>query len=368
MDDLRAMGLAAEDPSVAGSAQQLMLNAQERATRNALGNAASMGGGWRSQLTNERRALGQASALQADIAAQIGAMRANQQQAYRDSQIAALTQAGGIGTATNALEGQLSQGNLENQRLALTSQGQLALGRQQDASAFATSEANRAAMIDQANQQNRLNSLLGAGGLQANTMNSDTSLAQSDAALLAQIRQGNQQNALNSLLGAGNNATNILNSDLGFATNDAQIRTQRELANQQNALNAMLGAASAANTTAGLDANIGTANADRRATVDQNNRANSIAALQNAGVLSSTIRGQDVQLSVADQQALSSRIASAAQLSGSTFATQMDAAMRQQDLALRQQQFAFLQSQAPREWERYLAAAGSTAGLLGLIL
>lgn len=373
---LIALTEAQEGPS---AAESLMLNAQERATRNALGNASSMGGGWRSQVTNQRAALGQAAAQQADIAAQLGALRANEAATFRDQNINALGLAGGFSGDMSARDlalatsdadrlTQIAQGNQANTRESQIAAGALATGRMNSDTTLAMSDADRAIMNAQANNQNRLNALLGAGGLQASTLASDTSLAQSNASLLAQIRQGNQLNALQSLNAAANAQGTTLNADLGFATNDAQIRTQRELANQQNALNAMLGAASAANTTAGLDANIGTANADRRALVDQNNRANSIAALQNAGVLSSTIRGQDVQLSVADQQALSSRIASAAQLSGSTFATQMDAALRQQDLALRQQQFQFMQSQAPREWERYLAAAGSTAGLLGLIL
>jgi hypothetical protein len=365
MDQLVALAQAQEGPS---AAESLMLNAQERAVRNAMGNAASVGGGWRTQVTANQRALGQAATQQADIAAQIGAMRANEAANFRDQQISALTQAGGIGGGINSLNAGLAQSDLENARLGLTSQGQLALGRQQDASAFATSEADRSARIDQANQQNRLNSLLGAGQLQLGTLNSDTGLAQSDAALLAQIRQGNQRNALDSLLGAGNVASNTYAGDINFATNDASIRTQRELANQQNALNAMLGAANAANVTAGLDANIGTSNADRRATVDQNNRANSIAALQNAGVLSSATRGQDVQLSVADQQALTSRITAAANMSNSQYATQIDAALRQTDQRLRQQQFNdALARMPPAQVQQWLSAAGPVLGLLGVV-
>jgi hypothetical protein len=130
----------------------------------------------------------------------------------------------------------------------------------------------------------------------------------------------------------------------------------------------MLGAANAANVTAGLDANIGTSNADRRATVDQNNRANSIAALQNAGVLSSATRGQDVQLSVADQQALTSRITAAANMSNSQYATQIDAALRQTDQRLRQQQFNdALARMPPAQVQQWLSAAGPVLGLLGVV-
>lgn len=378
-DIIQRLIAAAERQEGPSAAESLMLNAQERAVRNAYGDAGSLGGGWRSQLTGQRRALGQAATMQADIAAQLGALRANEENAFRDRELAALTGAGGLSGAMGgrdlalaqgdaALLAQIRQGNQANERESQIAAGTLAGQRMVSDTGLAISDADRAILAAQGNQQNRLSAQLGAGQLQTGAMVSDTGLAQSNASLLAQIRQGNQQNSLNSLLGAGNTASNVLSSDLGFATNDAQIRTQRELANQQNALNAMLGAANAANTTAGLDQGIGIADANRRAQVDQNNRANSIAALQNAGVLSSTIRGQDVQLSIADQQALTSRINAAAQLSGSQFATQMDAAMRTQDLNLRQQQFEFLKSQSPREWERWLAAAGSTAGLLGIIL
>jgi hypothetical protein len=378
-DIIQRLLAAAEREEGPSAAQALMLNAQERAVRNAYGDAGSLSGGWRSQLTGQRRAMGQAATMQTDIAAQLGALRAQEENDFRNRELAALGQAGGLSgdmsgrdlslaQSDAALLAQIRQGNQTNFRESNMAAGALASGRMQSDTALAVSDADRAMLAAQGNQDNRLAAQLGAGGLQSAAMVSDTGLAQSNASLLAQVRQGNQQNSLNSLLGAGNTASNVLNADLGFATNDAQIRTQRELANQQNALNAMLGATNAANQTAGLDANIGTANADRRAQVDQNNRANSIAALQNAGVLSSTLRGQDVQLAVADQQALSSRIASAAGLAGSTFSTQMDAAMRQQDLNLRQQQFEFMKTQAPQEWERWLAAAGSTAGLLGVLI
>lgn len=378
-DIIQRLLAASALPDDQSQAEALMLNAQERAVRNAYGDAGSLGGGWRSQLTGQRRALGQAATMQADIAAQLGALRASETQQNRQRQLEALGAAGGLAgdmsgrdlslaQSDAALLAQIQQGNQENTRLGLTSAGQLGLGRLGDETSFQQGEANRAAAIAQANQANRLNSLLGAGGLQTSAMQSDTGLAQSNASLLAQVRQGNQLNSLNSLQAAGQTAGTALNADLGFATSDAQIRTQRELANQANSLAAMQAAANAANQTAGLDANIGMNNSNNRVTVDQNNRANSIASLQNAGVLSSTIRGQDVQLSVANQQALSSRISSAAQLSGTQFATQMDAALRQTDQQLRQQQFEFMKTQSPQEWERWLAAAGSTAGLLGVFL
>lgn len=377
-DIIQRLIAAAEAQEGPSAAESLMLNAQERAQRNAYGDAASLGGGWRSQLTGQRRAMGQAASQQADIAAQLGALRANEAATFRGQSIGALGTAGGLSgdmssrdaalaQSDASLLAQIRQGNQTNYRESQGMAGQLGMGRLTDASGFATNEADRRAVIEQANQANRLNSLLGAGNLQTGAMQSDTGLAQSNASLLAQVRQGNQANALASLQAAGQNQGTTLNADLGFATNDAQIRTQRELANQSNALNALLGASNAANNTAQIDSSIGINNSNNRVAVDQNNRANSIAALQNAGVLSSATRGQDVQLSVANQQALSSRISSAAQLSGTQFATQMDAALRQTDQALRQQQFEFMKTQAPKEWERWLAAAGSTAGLLGIL-
>jgi hypothetical protein len=330
---------AAERPEGPSRAESLMLNAQERAVRNAYGDAGSLSGGWRSQLTGQRRALGQAATMQADIAAELGAVRADEENMFRERELAALGSAGGLAGDISGRDVSLAQSDADllrlirqgNQTNRTTAQGLAANANQgllTDETGFVTSEADRQARIEQANQLNRLNAQLGAGNLQTGAMQSDTGLAQSNASLLAQIRQGNQANSLASLTAAGNNAGQVLRSD----------------------------------------ADIGVADANRRAQVDQNNRANSIAALQNAGVLSSTIRGQDVQLSIADQQALTSRINSAAQLSGSQFATQMDAALRQTDQNLRQQQFEFLKSQSPREWERWLAAAGSTAGLLGVLL
>lgn len=330
---------ASELPEGPSAAEALMLNAQERATRNAYGDASSLAGGWRSQLTGQRRALGQAAAQQADIAAQLGALRANETAANRDRQLAALNAAGGFSGDMSgrdldlaqfdaALLAQIRQGNQDNTRDSAIAAGQLGLGRMNDATAFSTANANRDLATAQSNQTNRLNSLLGAGNLQTGAMQSDTGLAQSNASLLAQIRQGNQANALASLTAAGQNAGQVLTSD----------------------------------------ANIGMNNANNRVTVDQNNRANSIAALQNAGVLSSTIRGQDVQLSIADQQALTSRISTAAQLEGTQFATKMDAALRIKDQELKAQQLQILAAQNPTELERWLGAAGSAAGLLGVFL
>jgi len=380
-NDIIARLLAASElPDDQSAAQALMLNAQERAVRNAYGDAGSLSGGWRSQLTGQRRAMGQAATMQADIAAQMGALRAQETQQNRQRQLEALGLAGGfagdisgrdlaLAQGDAALAAQIAQGNQLNRRESVLGAGNLAGQRMQSDTALAMSDADRALAAAQGNQQNRLAAQLGAGQLQTGAMISDTGLAQSNAALLAQIRQGNQQNSLASLIGAGNNAASVLGADLGFATNDAQIRTQRELANQQNALQAMLGAANAANVTAGIDANIGMSNADRRAQVDQNNRANSIAALQNAGVLSSTIRGQDVQLSLGNQQALTSQINSAAGLAGTTYAAQLDAAMRQQDINLRQQQFNdAISRMPPAAVQQWLSAAGPALGLLGVVL
>jgi hypothetical protein len=370
---------ASEAPESSSQAQALLLNAQERATRNAYGDANSLGGGWRSQITGQRRALGQAAAQQADIGAQMAALRASEEQQHRQNQLQALGLAGGYSGDMGARDlslavtdadrlAQIKQGNQENYRLSNAAGGQLAMAQLLDETGFTTSEADRLATTSMANQQNRLNSLLGAGGLQSNAMNSDTSLAQSNASIAAQIAQANQRNALDSYIAAGGLATNMNSNDLGFATNDAQIRTQRELANQQNALNALLGASAQANNTAGLDQGIGINNSNNRVTVDQNNRANSIAALQNAGVLSSATRAQDVQLSTANAANLTSRINAAAGISNSNFATEMSRITQIEDLDLRNRQFAFLQSQAPSEAQKWLNAAGQTAGILGLFI
>lgn len=416
-DIIQRLIAASEMPDDVSAAEALALNMQERATRNAFGDAASVGGGWRSQLTGQRQAMGRAAAQQADIAAQISALRASETQNNRIRQIEALTQAGGMSGQLSqaqlnafgqmdARELELALGNHQMGIQALTNSGQLGLGRMGLQADIAISDANRNTAIDQGNQQNRLNaftnagalaaqiqgldqnlaisdadrnaqianwnqvnrlnSMLGAGNLQTGAMNSDTSLAQSNASLLAQVRLANQQNALNSLIAGSNVATNMNSNDLGFATNDAQIRTQRELANQQNALNALLGASNAANTTAGMDANIGMNNANNRVTVDQNNRANAIAALQNAGVLSNSVRAQDVQLSQGNQNALVSQINAAAGMSNSQFGTAMSGAIANQNTAMRQRELDNLRSQNPTEFERWLRAAGGVATLLGV--
>lgn len=365
-----------EGPS---AAESLMLNAQERATRNAYGDASSIGGGWRSQLTGQRQAMGRAAAQQADIAAQIGALRANEAATFRGQSIGALNSAGGyagdiagrdqsLSQSDAALLAQIRQGNQTNFRESNIAAGNLGLGMLNSDTAVAMSDADRAILAAQGNQANRTTALGLSGQLQTGAMNSDTNLAQSNASLLAQIRQGNQLNSLNSLNAAGGTASNALNADLGFATNDASIRTQRELANQSNALNAMQAAANAANQTAGLDANIGMNNSNNRVTVDQNNRQNSITALQNAGVLSSNTRAQDVQLSVQDSQALTSTISAAAGLSGTQYAAQLQAITAQNDLALRQRQFNdMIARMPPPAVQQLLSAAGPALGLLGLL-
>lgn len=369
-DVLARLLAASEMPDDQSAAQALMLNAQERATRNAYGDAGSLSGGWRSQLTGQRQAMGRAAALQTDIAAQMGALRAQETQQNRQRQLEALGLAGGQTQQLGGIDQREMDAALGDQALdiqALNASGQLGLGRMGIEGDFSTADANRNAVIAQGNQQNRLAGHVAAGTLAAQIQGLDQDLSIADANRLAVIAQGNQQNRLNSLLGAGQLGLGQNQNDLGFATNDAQIRTQRELANQQNALNAMLGAANAANQTAGIDANIGMNNANNRVTVDQNNRANSIAALQNAGVLSSTIRGQDVQLSLGNQQALSSQIASAAGLSGTIFSSQMQAAIAQGDQNLRAQQLELLRQQQPTQMERYLSTAGDALGLLGLV-
>jgi hypothetical protein len=377
IDQLVAMAQAQEGPS---AAESLMLNAQERAVRNAYGDAGSLGGGWRSQVTGQRRALGQAASQQADIAAQIGALRANEAATFRGQSMGALGQAGSLqgdiagrdaslAQSDAALLAQIRQGNQANTRESAAIGGNLALGRMGLDQGLAISDADRAMLAAQGNQQNRLNSLLGAGNLQTGAMQSDTSLAQSNASLLAQIRQGNQANSLAALAAAGQNAGTTLNADLGFATNDASIRTQRELANQANALAALQGAANAANNTAGLDANIGINNSNNRVTVDQNNRANSIAALQNAGVLSSNTRAQDVQLSVQDSQALTQRISAAASLSGTVYASQLQSIGATADRDQRQRQWEAMQARMPpAELQRLIATAGPALGLMGLFV
>lgn len=391
-DVIQRLIAQSELPDDVSAAQSLMLNAQERATRNALGNAASQGGGWRSAVNNERRALGQAATQQADIAAQMGALRAQETQMQRQNAINALTQAGGLteqqrqGRLTAlGLSGGLGDSQYANKLAAyqaagglLTQQEQVQLAALQQAgvltsnfgaldAGLATSDADRKATINMANQADKRLGATAAGQLALGRQVDASNFATADANRNAQIAQANAVNRINSLLGAGGLQTGAMNSDTSFSVADAQIQLARAQSNQQNALNAMLGAANAANQTAGLDANIGVADANRRATVDQNNRANSIAALQNAGVLSTTLRGQDVQLSVSNQQALSQQIAAAAGLAGTQFASEMQRAIAQGSQDLQRQQLALLARNSPSELERFLGAAGSAAGLLGLV-
>lgn len=337
---------AAKMPEGPSAAESLMLTAQERAVRNAYGDAGSLGGGWRSQLTGQRRALGQAVTSQADIAAQLGALRAQETAANRDRQVTAYSNAGGL---SNQLAG-FDQG-------------------------FAISDADRNAAIHTANQTNRREALAGAGALRGAALNSDTAFSTANADRAANTNIANAgfktqaniataNNQTSASVASAQNHTQSSIANASFQTQasiaSAQNQTSASQTNANNTTAASIASANnrtsasqtnANNQTASSIANAANAtqtsisNANNRTIVDQNNAANTLQSLQNAGVLSSNTRQQDMTLSVAQANNLTQAAIASANLQGSVFATQMQGAIAQQDANLRQQQINNLQSQ-----------------------
>lgn len=317
---------AGQLPEGQSAAEALMLNAQERAVRNAYGDAGGMAGGWRSQLTGQRRALGQAAAQQADIAAQMGALRAQETQQHRQRQIEALNAAGGLsgnvseldlalaqGDAQRALDlsqgnanrylainqgnadratnlsmtdaqlrAQILLGNQTNATNALTAAGQLGINRGDIYSNVATSDANRIAAINQANQANRLNSLTNSGALATQIQGLDQNLAISDADRSAVLAQANQQNRLNSLLGAGNLQTGVMNSDTDVSISDANRVAQIRQANQANALNSYIAQGNLATNMNTNDLNFATNDLTLQQQARMANQSNALNAMLGA--------------------------------------------------------------------------------------
>lgn len=405
-DIIQRLIAAGELPEGPSAAEALMLNAQERATRNAYGDAGSLSGGWRSQLTGQRRALGQAAAQQADIAAQLGALRANETATNRDRQLQALGLAGGfagdvsgrdleLGTTNAQLEAMIAQANQNNAREANNMAGLLAGQRLVSDTGLATDDANRNAQLRIQNQVNRREALGLAGGLQSNMLVSDSQFATADADRNAQIAIQNQVNAREALASAGGIQIGALNSDTAFSTanadrdaqvgiSNAQNQTQSSIANAGFFTNASIAnannqtsasIASANNRTSASQTNANNqtassinnannatqtsiANANNRTVVDQNNRSNALTALQNAGVLSSNTRQQDMTLNIAQANNLTQAAIAGANLQGSVFATQMQAAIANQNAQLRQQEINALQAQVNAAQQKGLTIGG----------
>lgn len=328
----------AQRPEGPSAAEALLLSGQERAERNAMGNAIAQGGGFRSQLTNIRRAEGLGAQMSADAAAEAAALRAREETQYREDVRSALLGAGGLqsdvsardlalGTTNASLLAQILQGNQANAREALTAAGQTQLGQLQSDTGFATSNADRAADIAKANAANRITALTNAGGLQSNALTSDTSLAQSNAQNAVDIAKSNQANSLAAQIAASQNAQARLESDRALATS----------------------------------------NADREAQVNQNNAQNSLQALQAAGVINNGTRQGDIQLSQGDQQAIVQMAIAAANIDAQKYGAQLQYAIGMANVEQRKAELQRLYDTDPTTVEKFLGALGPVAGTLGLL-
>jgi predicted Fe-Mo cluster-binding NifX family protein len=400
-DIIQRLIAASELPEGPSAAEALMLSAQERATRNAYGDAGSLGGGWRSQLTGQRRALGQAATQQADIAAQMGALRANETAANRDRQVGALNIAGGfsgdmsgrdleLGTTNAQLAEMIAQANQNNAREANFMSGQLTGQRLVSDTGLATDDANRNATIRINNQTNRREALASAGGLQSNMLNSDTAFSTSNADREAQTNIANAGFTTNANIATAGNKTGAsiasANNRTSSSISNAQLQTQSSIANALNMTNSSIANAGFSTQSSIANANNQTqasvtnannqtassinnannqtqtsiANANNRVVVDQNNRSNSLTALQNAGVLSSNTRQQDMSLNIAQANNLTQAAIAGANLSGTVFASQMQAAIANQNAQLRQQEINNLQAQVSAAQQKGLSIGGVT--------
>jgi hypothetical protein len=337
-DIIQRLLAEAQRPEGPSAAEALMLQGQERAERNAMGDALTTAGGFRSQLTNMRRAEGLGAQMSADAAAQSAALRANEETQYRADVRNALLGAGGLqsdvsgrdlalGTTNASLLAQTRQGNQANAREALTAAGQTQLGQLTSDTGFATSNADRDADIAKANAVNRLNSLLGAGNLQSSALTSDTSLAQSNASNALDAAKSNQSNSLASQVAASQNAQARLESDRALAT----------------------------------------ANADRAERVSQNNAQNSLQALQAAGVINNGTRQGDIQLSQGDQRAVVDMAIAAAQIDAQKYGAQLQYAIGMANVEARKAELQRLYDTDPTTVEKFLGAIGPVASTLGLL-
>jgi hypothetical protein len=328
----------AQRPEGPSAAEALALTMQERAQRNAMGDASNLAGGWRSQLVNERRAAGLGAQLSAEAAAETAALRAREEAQYRLDVRDALGRAGALqsdssardlalGTSQADILTRIRQGNQTNARESLGLAQTGATNRLNSDTAFSTSNADRDADIAKANQLNALNSLLGAGNLQGTALTSDTSFATSNADRNAQIAQANQANSLAAQIAASNNAQQRLESDRALATDNAN-RVER----------------------------VNAANADR-----------AINALTQAGVISNGTRQIDAQLSQGDQRAIVEMAVAAAGADVQKYAAQLNYIIGIANVQQRQAELARLKAQDPTTFERIMGVVGQIPALAAML-
>lgn len=348
-DIIQRLIAEAQRPEGPSAAEALMLTGQERALRNAAGDAANTAGGWRSQLVNERRAEGLAAQMASDQAAQSAALRANEETQYRSDVRDALMGAGGLqsdvsgrdlalGTSNAGLLAQIRQGNQTNARESLGLAGTNATAKLQSDTGFATSNADRRADVAKANQLNALNSLLGAGNLQSNALTSDTSFSTSNADRAAANARANQSSALSA-----------------------------SQSNQANSLAAQIAAANSAQSRLESDRTLATSNADRLERVNAANAQNSIQALQAAGIISTGIRQGDIQLSQGDQRAVVEMAIAAANIDAQKYGAQLQYAIGMANVEQRKAELQRLYDTDPTTVEKFLGALGPVAQTLGLL-
>jgi hypothetical protein len=327
----------AQRPEGPSAAEALALTMQERAQRNAMGDASSMAGGWRSQLVNERRAAGLGAQLSAEAAAETSALRAREEAQYRQDVREALGLAGGLqsdssardlslGTSQADILTRIRQGNQTNARESLGLAQTGATNRLNSDTAFSTSNADRDADIAKTNQLNALNSLLGAGGLQGQALTSDTAFSTSNADRAAQIAQANQANSLAAQIAASNNAQSRLESDRALATDNAN-RVER----------------------------VNAANADR-----------AINALTQAGIVSNGTRQIDAQLSQGDQRAIVEMAVAAAGADVQKYAAQLNYILGIANVQQRKAELDRLKSQDPSTFERIMGVVGQIPALAAM--
>lgn len=327
----------AQRPEGPSAAEALALTMQERAQRNAMGDASSMSGGWRSQLVNERRAAGLGAQLSAEAAAETAALRAREEAQYRQDVREALGLAGGLqsdssardlalGTSQADILTRIRQGNQANARESLGLAQTGATNRLQSDTAFSTANADRAADVAKANQLNALNSLLGAGDLQGTALTSDTAFSTSNADRQAQIAQANQANSLAAQIAASNNAQARLESDRALATDNAN-RVER----------------------------VNAANADR-----------AINALTQAGIISNGTRQIDAQLSQGDQRAIVEMAVAAAGADVQKYAAQLNYIIGIANVQQRKAELDRLKAQDPTTFERIMGVVAQIPALAAM--
>lgn len=89
----------ANKPEGPSAAETQLLKGQERAERNAIGNALSQGGTWRGQASALARASGDVATQQMEGAADVAALRAKEEQDHRANTLQALQNAGVVATS-----------------------------------------------------------------------------------------------------------------------------------------------------------------------------------------------------------------------------------------------------------------------------